>query len=301
MNRKLFLRQMGLLTTGSVLAPSLLKFMSQEGPFYTLRDNAGYFSGRGGTIGWLVTDDAVVVIDSQFQNSAEDFIAGISDFGGGPSRVLFNTHHHGDHVSGNSVFAENNYRIVAHTNVPVLQRQTAESQGSTDPVITAEVTFSDEYTMDVANELISAKYYGNAHTGGDSVIWFRNRNLVHMGDLVFNRWYPFIDRPGGASVQGWITVLESVAAEADNDTLFIFGHGSSEFGVTGNRADILYMRDYLSKLIEHTQAGIESGKSREEITSVDQFEEFPDHQSAGSRLSLSSNIDVAYEELTSDE
>jgi cyclase len=299
MNRKTFLRNLSLLSAGAVTAPTLFKKLSQDGPFFPLRDNAGYFTGRGGTIGWLAADDAIVVIDSQFDDSAQTFLGGISDFGGGPGRFLFNTHHHGDHTGGNGTFAGNNYRIIAHQHVPGLQRQAA--QGNDNSISVASVTFGDDYTLDVGNERIQAKYYGNAHTGGDSVIWFQNRNMAHMGDLIFNRWYPFIDRPGGASVRGWISLLETVANEADRDTLFIFGHGNADFGVTGDRSDLLYMRDFLSKLVEHTEAGLAAGRSREEITSVQQFEEFPDHQSAGSRLSLPANLDVVYDELTADE
>ena len=299
MNRKTFIQHLSLISAGALTAPALLDRLFQDGPFYPLRDGAGYFTGRGGTIGWFVTDDAIVVIDSQFRNSAEEFLAGITDFGNGPTRFLFNTHHHGDHVSGNGAFAESSYRIIAHQNVPGLQRQAM--QGNDEEIPAASITFEDEFSVDAGNELITAKYYGNAHTGGDSVIWFRNRNIAHMGDLVFNRWYPFIDRPGGASVRGWITLLETVADEADSNTLFIFGHGNSDFGVTGDRSDVLYMRDFLAKLVEHTEAGLAAGQSREEITSVNQFEEFPNYQSAGSRLSLPANLGVVYDELTADE
>lgn len=299
MNRKTFLQNLGYITAGSLLTPSLLKFTRQNGPFFTMGSDIGYFSGRGGTIGWFVTSDAIVAVDSQFQNTAEDFISGISDYGSGPTRILFNTHHHGDHVSGNGAFSSNNFQIIAHENVPRLQRAVAEDQGNIDLMVAAGITFEDEYRVDLGTEVVTAKYYGNAHTGGDSVIWFENRNIAHMGDLVFNRWYPFIDRAAGASIQGWVNVLETVAAEADRETRFIFGHANTEFGVTGNTSDILYMRDFLSKLLEHVSAGIQAGQSRDEITGIEQFEEFPNHESAGARLSISANLNTAYDELTS--
>lgn len=298
MNRKTFLQNLGYFTAGTFITPSLLSLSQQNSPFFPLGDNIGYFTGRGGTIGWFVTNDAIVAIDSQFQNSAEEFLTGIRDYGSGPSRILFNTHHHGDHVSGNGTFAAEDYQIIAHENVPILQRRDAEAQDALDSMAAADITFNDEYSVDLGNETITAKHYGPAHTGGDSVIWFADRNIAHMGDLVFNRWYPFIDRDGGASIENWIQLLETVADEANSETQFIFGHANSEFGVIGNRADILYKRDFLSKLLEHTAAGISAGQSREEITSVQQFEEFPNHQSAGERLSLPANLNVAYDELT---
>jgi glyoxylase-like metal-dependent hydrolase (beta-lactamase superfamily II) len=276
MNRKSFLKQAGLLTAGSFFTPAFFKLLKQNGPFYPLRNGVGYFTGRGGTIGWHITSESVVVIDSQFENSAQSFLSGIFDFGeGGAARYLFNTHHHGDHVSGNQVFLSDNFEIIAHENVPDLQRASSNGQ----IMVAASRTFSDELSVTSGNENVTARHYGPGHTGGDSVIWFENANIAHMGDLIFNRWYPFIDIEGGASIANWI---------------------NREFGVSGNRGDVLYMRDYLSKLLEYTRQGLQERRSLEELTQIDQFDEFPNHQSAGSRLSLQSNIEAAYAELTSE-
>lgn len=298
MNRKMFLRNIGLLSAGTVVAPSLLKTLRFGSPFYEIRNNLGYFSMRGGTIGWFVTEDTIVVIDSQYADTASEFIQGIRNYGSGPTQVLFNTHHHGDHVSGNGVFADENYQIIAHENVPELQRKQAEARDTLDEMTAAEITFSQEYVMSLGMETVIAKYYGNAHTAGDSVIWFENANVAHMGDLVFNRLYPFIDRDGGASISGWIDLLETVADEGDSETVYIFGHGNPEFGVTGHRDDLLYMRDFLTHLLDHTAAEIAAGKSRDEILETTSFDLFPDHLSPSDFLSLPRNLDVAYRELT---
>lgn len=298
MNRKNFLQQLALFSAGSVLSPSLINTFTLLSTFHPIRNNIGTFTGRGGTIGWMATSEFIVAIDSQFPNSAEDFISGISEYGSGPDRILFNTHHHGDHVAGNGVFSREKFRIVAHQNVPELQRTTSEDQGNETNQTYAGITFDSEYTFDAGSEKITAKHYGPGHTGGDSVIRFNEANIVHMGDLVFNRWYPFIDREGGASIKNWIRILETVEGEADSQTIFIFGHANANYGITGDRSDVLYMRDFLSKLLEHVQNGINEGKSRKEITNVEQFSEFPNYQSAGARLSLPANLQVAYEELT---
>jgi cyclase len=296
MNRKRFLKQLGVITAGGLIIPGTVFSRGWRNSFTPLRSNIGHFTGRGGTIGWFATDDAVVVVDSQFENSAQDFLSGISEYGTGPEKILFNTHHHGDHVSGNRLFKNRDYKIIAHRNVPGLQ--TGNSQDGS--AVTAETLFDDEFTLDLGNEIVTARYYGRAHTSGDSVIWFERGNIVHMGDLVFNRWYPFIDTNGGAHIEGWISLLETVADEANRETIFIFGHGSSDYGITGSREDLLYMRDYLTKLLDYTSTGIEKGRPLDEIAAIDRFEEFPNHQSAGSRLSIQSNIEAAYHELTSE-
>lgn len=293
MKRRDFLKQTALLSAGAFVLPKIS--FAQDSPFSPLRNNVGYFTMRGGTIGWMATNDGIVAIDSQYPDPAAVFIDGVTEYGNGPENVLFNTHHHGDHTGGNSVFADNSYQIIAHSNVPVLQR--AGAQDGDEPTVASQL-FDDVYRISMGSENIEARYYGRAHTSGDSVIWFDNANIAHMGDLMFNRLYPFIDRSSGASIENWIHVLETVADKADSDTIFIFGHANPEFGVTGNGDDLLYKRDFLSHLLEFTQKGINEGKSREELMETTQFEEFPDHIAPSDFLSLPRNIDVAYRELT---
>ncbi|REL39306.1 MBL fold metallo-hydrolase [Rhodohalobacter sp. SW132] len=293
MNRSSFLKHLALLSAGTALLPRLKVF--QNSPFTEIRNGIGTFSMRGGTIGWMARPGFTVVVDSQYSDTASDFLEGISRFDSGPETVLINSHHHGDHTSGNGTFREAGYRIFAHEQVPVLQRRGADNP---DEVVAADETYSENLELDAGNETVLLKYYGNAHTGGDSVTWFENSNIAHMGDLVFNRLYPFIDRDGGASIEGWINLLERVSDEADSDTIFIFGHGNPEFGITGSSADLLHMRDFLSKVLEHTQQGISAGRSREEITQIESFDEFPDYISPSDFLSLPRNLNVAYRELT---
>ena len=297
MKRSDFLKQLAFLSAGSAFLPKLNLF--QDSPFTELRSGAGIFTMRGGTIGWFTTDDAIVAIDSQYPEPAESFLDGISDYGNGPQKVLFNTPHHGDHTNGNPVFDETGYRIIGHANVPKLQEMSSEGS-DTKPTMPDE-TFEEDFNLTVGDETIYAKHYGPAHTGGDSVIWFKNANIAHMGDLVFNRLYPYIDRGGGALIANWIPLLEEVASEADSDTLFIFGHGNPEFGVTGTSDDLLHMRDFLSKLMEYTRKGITDGKSKEELMDINSFDEFPNYMSPSDFLSLSPNVEVAYRELTEEE
>lgn len=295
MKRIDFLKNVALLSAGTAFLPEMKFF--QDSPFTELRNGTGIFKMRGGTIGWYTSDDVTLAIDSQYAETAADFLGGIGSYGGGEETILINTHHHGDHTAGNGVFKEAGYKIIAHERVPVLQRQSADDAST---VVAAEETFSEQHELGLGNEMVHIKYYGRAHTSGDSVTWFREANVAHMGDLMFNRLYPFIDRGSGASIENWINVLETVVDESDSDTQFIFGHGNPEFGVTGTSEDLLRKRDFLSKLLEHTQEGIDAGLSKEEITNVESFEEFPDFISPSNFLSLPRNLDVAYAELTED-
>jgi hypothetical protein len=116
---------------------------------------------------------------------------------------------------------------------------------------------------------------------------------------MFNRIYPAIDRPAGASVRHWIVVLETVAKSYPSDALYFFGHGSTKFGVTGKSSDLLSFRDYLSGLLDYTQKKIKAGEPKEKIVTLDNLPGFPDfHAPMGPTNRLPANLGVAYDELT---
>lgn len=322
MNRRDFLLRSGAAVSLSLLAKGRLSAQTPStgpGPapaapvappawtpeFRPLRRNVGLFTGRGGTIGWLVNADATVAVDTQFPDTAAVFLKDLPGRNGRTLDAVINTHHHGDHTGGNAVFRPATKTIVAHANVPVLMRAAA-ARGPKPPTeaellpMLPDLGFTDGYRQGFGDETISARYLGAAHTKGDIVTLFEKANVVHLGDLLFNRLYPVIDRPGGASIRHWVTVLEKIAAEYPKDALYVFGHGHAKFGVTGTTADLFVFRDYLSALLAHVESEIKAGKPREEIVKLENLAGFPDfHVPPGRGNRLPSNLGVAYDELTS--
>ena len=271
-------------------APSITEFKP-------LRRHTGIFTGRGGTIGWLATPAALVVVDTQFPDTAAACLAGLPGRGDRTLDAVINTHHHYDHTSGNPVFRPVARTIVAQRNVPKLQAAAAEQNGEIDKQVYADTTFPEVWRHDCGDEVVTAQYFGPAHTGGDAVILFEQANVVHLGDLVFNRLYPYIDRPGGASVRGWVKRLEEVHDTFPADAIYIFGHGSPKFGVTGTRDDLLVMRDLFQAMLDHVQRGIAAGRTRDQIINLDNLPGFPDfHVPQPNRLP--GNLGAVYDELT---
>lgn len=267
--------------------------------FRPLRRDVGYFTARGGTIGWLGGAKALAAVDTQFPDTARLFLDGLPGRGGRKLDVLVNSHHHGDHTGGNGVFRPETKLIVAHDNVPRLQRAAAEKSKTLDRQTYADTTFPATWRQELGSEVILARYHGPAHTGGDIVTLFEAANVVHMGDLVFNRMYPVIDRPGGASIRGWIGVLEKVTKSYPEDAIYIFGHGNPKFGVSGRRADLLVLRDYFSGLLDHVQKRITAGEPKEKVVALDNLPGFPDfHVTPGVQNRLPANLGVAFDELS---
>jgi glyoxylase-like metal-dependent hydrolase (beta-lactamase superfamily II) len=162
-----------------------------------------------------------------------------------------------------------------------------------DELVVATATVGTAWNEEIGREKVGLKHYGPAHTGGDAVVTFEKANVVHMGDLVFNRRHPFIDRPGGASIAGWVKVLEGTMADHGADAIFIFGHAGTNWPVTGKKADLAHMRDYLTALVEYVRGEITAGKPRDVIVkSTETLKGFPDHGPLIERV-----LTAAYDEL----
>jgi cyclase len=310
MNRRYFLSALGSAMVAGLLTKSWGQASAQPlptsagtasgGVFTPLRRHVGTFTARGGTIGWLASQDALVVIDTQFRDTAGQCLTGLPGRGERDIDAVINTHHHGDHTSGNIVFKPHAKHIIAHANVPALQRRAAEraQPPSLDQQAYADVTFSERWSENFGDEKISARYFGVAHTSGDIVIHFEKANVVHMGDLMFNRLYPVIDRGSGGRIRHWITVLETVQKEYPGDAIYVFGHGNAAAGVTGMQDDLARFRDYLTALLSHVEKEIAAGRSKEEIVAAKQITGFEDFAPPSGPSRLPANLATAYDELT---
>lgn len=296
MDRRQFLFRSSLATAALAL-PFSKTLAEARGTFTPLRRNVGYFTERGGTIGWLASKEGVAVVDSQYPETARHCLNGLRDRTDHPLDVLINTHHHGDHTSGNPVFKGVARKMVAHENVPRLMKKSAgESEDTTEPAYPT-TTFAQSWQMDLGDETMHARYFGPAHTSGDAVIYFEKANVVHTGDLVFNRMNPYTDRPAGGSIQHWIKVLKAIQKEYPSDAQFIFGHGKSDYGVTGGQQDVAVMQNYLQAMVEYVQKALDQGKSKAEITQIQQLKGF-EHFLYADFWTLPDNLGVVYAELT---
>lgn len=276
MDRKKFIKSASLLIGGAMIPGKELfakTFKLTSAGFRELRNGTGYYTERGGTIGWFISKDGTVVIDSQFPDTAANFIAGFKEMSNQRIDILFNTHHHRDHTSGNATFKNKAGKIIAHENCVKLQRKMSNDL---EAEVLADRTFKNTWTEKIGTEIITAQYFGIAHTSGDAVIHFENANVVHVGDLVFNRTYPYIDPVGEGLTTDWIKVLGSIYEQYDSDTIFIFGHAKNDDMVTGKKKDLLVMRDYLSALVELITKQLAEEKNIEEIMQSPKLKEFED-------------------------
>ncbi|RZK47208.1 MAG: MBL fold metallo-hydrolase, partial [Pedobacter sp.] len=262
--------------------------------FKALRNDVGVFMEQGGTIAWLNGSSGFVAVDSQFPASATHVIEELKKLGDKPFKYLLNTHHHGDHTAGNIAFKGLVQNVVAHQNSLVNQKLAAEKANSLDKQLLPDTTFGKGWKAPVGKEKISAYYYGSGHTNGDAIYHFENANIVHVGDLVFNRRFPYIDKENGAHIGNWITALDKIYNQFDKDTIVITGHSLDPEKVVGDKENVKAFKNYLECLLTFVKAEMKAGKSKEEILKATTIPGAPEWQGDGIARSLT----AAYTELT---
>jgi len=295
-SRRKIIQSMAWLSGATLLPPFHIMgnpFVQLPGQMQLIRRNVGFFTERGGTIGWLINPSAIAIIDSQFPEQAGHLIEQIRQQSKLPFDLLINTHHHGDHTSGNIAFQNQVAKVVSHVNCRENQQKQAKERNTETQQVYPDTTFDQQWSQALGDEKISAQYFGAAHTNGDIVIHFEQAGVVHVGDLVFNRRFPYIDRPGGANIASWITVLQRIQRTYGKDVQYIFGHAAEGYPVVGNHADVHAFENYLESLMESVSNAIKAGKSKEEILGMATVPGAPEWKGEGIARSLA----AAWEEL----
>ena len=250
------------LTIGGAQAsePFLLKPLD-HGAWAAIDNPAAKADESGANAGFVIGSDAVLVVDT-FENpaAAEKLLAVIRQKTRVPVRFVVNTHYHLDHVAGNGVFAAAGATVLAQQNVRRWERTenmkffddkiTAEQRASVNALRLPDVTYTQGLTLYLGGtrEVLLRALPG--HTGGDTVVYDPESNVVFCGDLFWNRTLPnLVD----ASTREWIETLDELVKDYPSAT-FVPGHGDN----AGTAADVRTFRDYLLFL----RAGIAKAQAK---------------------------------------
>jgi len=225
--------------------------------------------GQGGNIAISVGEDGVFMVDDQFAPLTPKIKKAIKDISAKPIRFMINTHWHYDHTGGNENLGKEGVVIVAHDNVYKRMSKDGFIKAFNKKVPAAPkvalpvITFNDEVTFHLNNLEIEVVHRKNAHTDGDSMVFFKSANIIHMGDTFFNTMYPFIDASSEGSIDGIINTANFVLGIADDKTKIIPGHGP-----LGDKKALLEYRDMLVTLKNRMQKLMDDGKSMDQIIAL---------------------------------
>ena len=225
--------------------------------------NVYMLQGRGGNIGAVTGPEGILIVDDDYKAVSEKLRVALKELGAASPKFIFNTHWHGDHTEGNFFFGKDSI-IVAHSNVrkrmmepPVIFGQkTAPYVSHALPI----VTFNESISIHINGEEVKAVHYPTGHTDGDTVVFFKNANVVHLGDNFFVGRFPFVDVDSGGNVQGLINNVDTLIKTIPADAKLIPGHGPL--------ATISDLRSYHQILVESAkivQDAMKTGKSLDEI------------------------------------
>ena len=228
---------------------------------------SGDGSKAGSNASFIVGANGVAVVDTFIAaEPAKELLAEIRKITNLPVRYVINTHYHLDHTGGNAVFAEAGATILAHRNVRGWLRTEnlkffganpkPEDKARVDALVLPDLVYSQDIDLYLGSRLVQVRYM-LGHTGGDSVIFVPDANVVFGGDLIWQHHLPnLID----ASTDAWIKTLDKLLTDHPTAT-FVSGHGDV---ATPN--DVHDFRDYLAALRQAVSKAQTAGKSGQELT-----------------------------------
>jgi glyoxylase-like metal-dependent hydrolase (beta-lactamase superfamily II) len=214
----------------------------------------------------LPSDDGTLIVDDQRKSNVAETLAAVAGLTSAPVRFVIDTHWHLDHSGGNGAFAAAGAQIIAQRNVRV-RRSTEQFMAAykqhippDEPAALPTLVFDKRLVLQRGRERVELRHVANAHTDGDTLVRFRNANVIAMGDVFFNHIFPFIDRSSGGSIQGMIKGVDAALALADEHTRIVPAHGP-----VATRDELVAYRTMLRTVARTVRSEMSAGWTPDQI------------------------------------
>ncbi|MEQ1948509.1 MAG: MBL fold metallo-hydrolase [Bryobacteraceae bacterium] len=239
-------------------------------------------SGAGGNITLQAGKDGVLFVDASFAPMAPKILAAIKGITNRPLRYIINTHVHGDHIGGNDVLSKagstiaggnfagttsdigNTASIIAHEKVQ--QRMTEQKPPLPFGMLPTNTYFTESKELFFNGEAIQILHQPNAHTDGDSIVFFRRSDVVSTGDIFTPGGYPVVDIEHGGNINGLIASLNRIieitipADKQEGGTYVVPGHGR-----LCDEADVVEYRDMATIIRDRVRDMVKKGMTLEQV------------------------------------
>jgi cyclase len=252
-----------------------------------VRPNVYMIVGAGGNTTIQFGDEGVMVVDTQFAQVSAKLLAAIKSITDAPIRYVVSTHVHGDHIGGNEAIAKAGRtraggnvvgdlgaaatataNIIAHENV--LKRLSMDPSAGQQAVPfgnwPTETFFNNKREFLFNGEAVQIIHEPDAHTDGDSVVFFRKSDVVATGDLYTTVMYPFIDVANGGTINGYIQALNAImditvpSNVNEGGTMVVPGHGR-----LSDEQDVIEYRDMATIVRDRIREYVKRGMTLEQV------------------------------------
>jgi cyclase len=238
MNWKKALLVVGILLVVLIASAAIIMYPTYRALFnqadIPMDKNLTVVTGGGGNSGILVTEKAIVVIDTKMGPDAGKLYKTVMAKAGSKPVIVINTHYHGDHTSGNHFYKGDKIYMGAYDKAFLAGELTPDNM-PTDYI-------TDSLVLNLGDEVVEIYNLGQGHTWDDMVVYLKNRKILFSGDLIFNNINPFLIKKSGASVIKWVADLDNILNRWDITTI-VPGHGE-----TGGKQIARTMKEYFTDM-----------------------------------------------------
>ena len=278
-------------------APPPPDFSKVEIKTTDLGDEVYMLEGQGGNITVAASKDGIIMVDGEFAPLHDKIKAAIVLVSSQPIKYLINTHFHGDHTGGNAPFAKDGAIVVAQENVKsrlaagTTNGLTAVKTPPAAPDALPAKTYAASYKIRLRGRVADLKHIANAHTDGDTYVWFKTANVLSTGDTFTNGRYPNIDFANGGNIKGMIAATDAYLKLVNGKTRIVPGHGpiADRAALIEYRTMLVTARDRMAKLVKE-------GKSEDDVVAAKPFADL-DTKWAPSELAAKNFVRVVYHSL----
>ncbi len=249
-----------------------------------LGHNTYMLEGQGGNITVAVGTDGIIMVDGQFAPLSDKIKMAIKAISPLPTKYLVNTHFHGDHTGGDANFAKDGVTVVAHDNIRVRLAAgsvSALTGAKVPPVpeagLPTQTYYGGSFALEVGGRKAQLTHVANAHTDGDTWVYFADANVLCTGDTVNNlKRYQTIDYRNGGDVRGMIRAADTYLKTANDQTKVVVGHGP-----LASKADIAEFRDMLITSRDRIKKLFDEGKTEAEVLALNPLADLNEKWAAG--------------------